>query len=405
MAMLAISTFLNYVDRQTLSLLAKPIQQALLMDDKAYATVVTSFMVAYTLGNLTSGLLIDRLGAVRALPFFVGAWSIAGAMSGMVHNMPELALSRFFLGLFETGNFIAAPIIVALFMPSHQRAFGVGLYTAAAMLGAAVSPPLVTAINEAVGWRSAFLMIGGAGFIWMLVWYLLPLKPLSGTDNALAPESVTAHGLVDISTWARAVSEPKVWAYGLGAMLTYPVWFFYLNWFPKYLTDERGLSTMQMGSRAWVVYLAAGIGCMTAGGILSALNRSGMSPVRARLYLMGAVALFAPTGAVNYFEPSIEWSLASAALVAFIHMIWQITITSLPLELFTSRSMGKVFAVAGVASGVGGIGSTWLVGQLVGVVTYKPMFIAMGFAYLVAMVIILVLLRLRGSQPTIVRRG
>ncbi|MDC8773513.1 MFS transporter [Roseateles albus] len=392
-AMLAISTFLNYIDRQTLSLLARPIQEALSMDDKAYSIVVTSFMVAYTLGNLSSGLLIDRLGAVRALPFFVAAWSIAGALSGMVQSSPELAVSRFFLGLFETGNFIAAPIIVSMYLPTHQRAFGVGLYTAAAMLGAAVSPPLLTHINEAVGWRMAFVLMGGAGLLWVLVWCLLPLKRNARQTDVAREAASPAAGVVDVQTWRQALAEPRVWAYGLGAMLTFPVWFFYLNWFPKYLTDERGLSTMEMGAKAWVVYLSAGIGCMVAGGILAKLIRSGLPPVRARLYVMASVCIAAPVGAINFWEPSIEISLASAACVALIHMIWQTTITTLPLELFTAKSLGKVFGVAGVASGLGGIFSTWLIGQLVGVVSYKPMFLVMSVAYVLAMAVIILLLK------------
>lgn len=401
-SMLALSTFLNYLDRQTLALLAKPIQHALAMDDKAYAAVVTSFMVAYTLGNLTSGWLIDKMGARRALPYFVGAWSIAGGLSGLVNNMPQLGISRFFLGLFETGNFIAAPIIVAMYLKPHQKAFGVGIYTAAAMLGAAVSSPLVTAIDAAVGWRAAFLILGAAGLLWVGVWMLIPAKALTATqcssDSGLhVATSAGPPSLVDLLSWAQALREPSVWAYGLGAMLTYPVWFFYLNWFPKYLTDERGLSTLQMGGRAWVVYLAAGLGCMAAGGILAWLIRRGMPPVLARLRLLGTVALVAPLGAINYFEPSIAVSLASAAVVAFIHMIWQITLTSLPLELFTERSLGKAFGVAGVASGLGGILSTWLIGQLVGVITYKPMFVVMSIAYAVALAIVITLLRCRRS--------
>ena len=363
------------------------------MDDKAYSIVVTSFMVAYTLGNLSSGLLIDRLGAVRALPFFVAAWSVAGALSGMVQSSPELAVSRFFLGLFETGNFIAAPIIVAMYLPTHQRTFGVGLYTAAAMLGAAVSPPLLTHINEAIGWRMAFILMGGLGLLWVLVWCLLPLKGNANHTGVARETASAAAGVVDVQTWRQALTEPRVWAYGLGAMLTFPVWFFYLNWFPKYLTDERGLSTMEMGAKAWVVYLSAGIGCMVAGGILAKLIRSGLPPVRARLYVMASVCIAAPVGAINFWEVSIEISLASAACVALVHMIWQTTITTLPLELFTPKSLGKVFGVAGVASGLGGIFSTWLIGQVVGVVSYKPMFLVMSVAYVLAMTVIILLLK------------
>lgn len=395
--MLATSTFLNYVDRQTLSLLARPIQLAMHMDDGAYAFVVTCFMVAYTLGNLSSGFIIDKLGPVRALPVFVALWSLAGALCGLAQTPAQLGISRFALGLFETGNFIAAPIIVALYLPARQRAFGVGVYTAAAMFGAAVSPPLVTQMHALVGWRTVFIAMGAAGLVWVAVWRLIPLGNPVGREQEERASAIGA-GAIDLASWLQAVREPKVWAYAVGAMLTFPVWFFYLNWFPKYLTDERGMSVLAMGARAWVVYLFAGVGCMVAGAIVAALVGRRVAAVRARLVVMGAVALLAPIGAVNYFEPAINVSLAVAACVALIHMIWQTTITSLPIELFTSRSLGKVFGVAGIATGLCSVVSTWAIGKLVGIVSYKPMFLVMAVVYLIAIAAVLALLRL-GRAP------
>ncbi len=405
MAMLAASTFLNYVDRQVLALLARPVQAALEMDDRGYATVVTAFMVAYTLGNLSSGWLLDRLGPVKAMPFFVGAWSIAGCVSSLAHDTTQLALSRFFLGLFETGNFIAAPVVVALFLPQRHKATGIGIYTAAAMFGAAVSPPLVTAINAAVGWRMAFLLLGVTGLCWVALWWLLPLRASSAASvGYAAQDGDEPAAMADPRSWGEVLTEPKVWAFGIGQALSFPVWFFYLNWFPKYLTDERGLSTLEMGQRAWAVYLAAALGSLSAGWVIAALVKRGFAPIRARLAAMAAIAVTAPLGAINYFEPSIDVSIASASTVAFLHLIWQVTITSLPLEIFNPRRMGKVLAVTGVTTGTGGIVSTWLIGQLVGTVTYRPMFIVMACAYTVALALVLLLLS-RGPRPAWGRRA
>jgi ACS family hexuronate transporter-like MFS transporter len=399
-AMLAFSTFLNYVDRQTLSLLSRPIQDALLMDDKAYAAVVTSFMIAYTVGNVSSGILVDRLGAVRAMPVFVVLWSLAGALCGLADNSTHLGAARFFLGLFETGNFLAAPIIVSMFLPADQKAFGIGIYTAAAMLGAAVSPPLVTLVNELAGWRAAFMLMGGAGLIWAFIWWLLPTRDIGAQGKGEQEDARSdPPGAVDIQTWGQALTEPRVWAQALGTMLTFPVWFFYLNWFPKYLTDERGLSTLEMGTRAWVVYLFAGIGCMLAGVVIAALlRRTRLSALCARIWVMAAVAVLAPVGAINYFTPPVAVSLASAAWVALFHMIWQITVTSLPLELFTARSLGKVLGIVGIVSGIGGIVSTWLIGNLVSVVSFRPMFIVMASVYLIAMAVMLALYKRGGVR-------
>jgi ACS family hexuronate transporter-like MFS transporter len=398
LAMLALSTFLNYVDRQTLALLARPLQDALHMDDRAYAAVVICFMVAYALGNLAAGAVVDRIGAARAMPLFVVLWSLAGAICGLVQTVPQLAASRFLLGLFETGNFLAAPVIVSMYLPAHQRASGIGIYSASALLGAAVSPPLVTAINAAMGWRAAFVILGASGFVWTIAWYLLPWSalntPVSAPDRAkLNPDAI------DIPTWRRAVCNPCVWAQAVGTMLTFPVWYFYLNWFPKYLTDERGLTILDMGSRAWVVYLFGGIGSIAVGSLMTFLARkSTLSSIGARLSTMALVCLVAPIGAWNYFSPAVSTSLAIAACVALVHMMWQTIITSMPLEVFTERSLGKVLGVVGIVSGIGGITSTWLIGELVGIVSYRPMFLVMSAAYLVALAGMTLLLRIGGVQ-------
>jgi len=390
--MLAASTFLNYMDRQALALLSRPIQAELVMDDRAYSYVVNAFMVAYMLGNVFAGLVLDRFGPFKALTIFVGVWSLAGAAAGLADTSFQLGIARFVLGLFETGNFIAAPIIVSLLLAARHRALGVGIYTAAAMLGAAASPPLVTWIGEFVGWRQAFVIVGAAGLVWVVVWQFLPLSKLASAA-AQTDEAGDTAGRLSILTWRGALKERKVWAYAMGSMLTYPVWFFYLNWFPKYLTDERGLSTLQMGSRAWVVFLCAGIGCLLAGSIIGWLVARRIAPVQARLWVLGAVCVVMPLGAVNYFEPPITVSLALSAGVALVHMIWQTTLTSLQLELFTAPSLGKVLGTAGVASGLGGIFSTWLIGHTVSIVSYKPMFVVISLVYAVALVLMMLLLR------------
>lgn len=393
--MLALATFLNYVDRQILALLARPIQDALGMDDQGYSLVVTVFMFAYMLGNLSSGLLIDRVGAQRALPLFLLFWSSANALSGLAHNTEQLAVTRFLLGIAETGGFIAAPILVGLYFPPREVALGVGVYTAAAMLGAAVSPPAVTGLYALLGWRIPFFITGLAGILLAMAWIAVLGWRTQAPRAATAGRAATVQAGAPALSWRRAVLMPRVWAYVAGTTLTFPVWYFYLNWFPKYLTDERGLSTLEMGSRAWVVYLFAGIGCMVGGALSNLLIRRGVAPLTARLRVMGVACLLAPVGIVNYFAPAVEISLAAAAAVALIHMVWQTTITSLPLDLFPARDQGKVYAVAGIGSGLAGMGSTWLIGQAVGQLSYRPMFLIMGFCYLLAL----------GAVVLLVRRG
>lgn len=395
-ALLSVSTLLNYIDRQTLALLAKPIQAALGMDDKGYAFVVTVFMFAYMGGNVIASWMIDRIGSRLTLMVLVVVWSVAGIASGVVLDAHQMAAARFILGLAEVGNWVAAVSLVNGFFGPKQRALAIGIYTAAAMFGAAMAPPVITWVNEITGWRIAFIITGGVGLVWAVIW-LLYTRGLARTDQGDATAPKPVEGDTDIATWGSALTSARVWAIALGIMLTWPVWYFYLNWFPKYLTDERGLTTLEMGRQAWVVYLAAGVGCLTGGAAPGILMRFGMSSARAKLWVLGAVCVFAPIGIANAFEPAVIISLLAGAIVAFVHMYWQINLTALASDLFTARSFGRVFAVAGVASGLGGMGTTWLIGQLVGIVSYRPMFVVMACVYPLAMALIVGLTR--GGRP------
>jgi len=388
--LLSLSTLLNYVDRQTLALLAKPIQSALHMDDKGYAFVVTAFMLAYMGGNFIASWLIDRFGAQKTLAILVIWWSVAGIVSGFVQNEQQMAAARFALGLAEVGNWVAAISLVNLFFPVHQRALAVGLYTGTALLGAAISPPLVTWLNEIMGWRSSFILTGLVGLTWSALWLIYNRKLPEAALAGLSPtDKVEPEGELD--TWWQALTSRRVWGVALVIMLTWPVWYFYLNWFPKYLTDERGLSTMEMGRQAWAVYLAAAAGSITGGAIPGLLGRLNIPPIRAKLYILAAVCLLAPIGLLNCLEPPVWVSLLVGGLVAFIHMYWQINVTALGGDLFTRSSYGRAFAISGLTSGIGGMASTWAIGQLVDTVSYKPMFACMVVLYPIGLAVFMVL--------------
>lgn len=138
---LFLSTVLNYVDRQTLSLLAPQIQRELDMSDLDYAQVVQLFLIAYTAAYLVVGRVTDWLGSRLSLALFVAWWSLANMAAGLVTTVGQLGVARFFLGLGEAGNYTAAPKAVSEWFPPKERAFGVGVYTAGAMVGATIAPP------------------------------------------------------------------------------------------------------------------------------------------------------------------------------------------------------------------------------------------------------------------------
>ncbi|MDH7973905.1 MFS transporter [Sphingomonas sp. AR_OL41] len=388
-AMLALAAVLNYVDRQTLALMAGAVQGDLHIDDKGYAAVVNAFLVSYMLGGLLAAFIVDRIGARWGMLLFVGWWSLASAATGLAHNVWQLGASRFALGLGEAGNWVASPKLVREWFPQPQRALAIGIYSSAAHFGAAIAPALMAGLFLLVGWRWTFVISGLAGATWLCAWLLLyrpdrrpdavaPADPAAPTRDADGAEPVDDAGL---RGWIAVMKTRGVWFYAVANSLTNPVWFFYLFWFPKYLTDERGLSIAQMGRTSWIVYASAGFGAV-GGGLLSGwVVRRGVRPARARVVAMGAVAAIAPVGALNALQPSVQISLALGAIVAFCHTAWVTNQTALPVDLYPTRHIGKVMGIGGIVTGLVTIASTFLIGQMVATLTYRPMFLVIAVAY------------------------
>ena len=378
-AMLAAAAVLNYLDRQTLALMAGTIQGQLRISDLGYATLVNAFLVAYTAGGLISAFIVDRLGARRSMALFVGWWSLASTLSGLAGNIWQLAATRFALGIAEAGGWIASPKLVQEWFPNRERALAIGIYSSAAHFGAALAPILITTMLLSVGWRVTFIVTGTIGLTWLAIWQLrYRAGRTTPAPEVEPPASGTGGGLAE---WVAVLRTRAVWLIATGNALTNPVWFFYLFWFPKYLTEERGLTIAEMGRLSWVVYASAGFGSVLGGIVSGALVRRGMRPARARVATMGLVAVIAPIGACNALAPAVWVSLALGALVALVHTAWVTNQTALCVDLYPARHIGKAMAVNGIIGGLVTIVTTQLVGELVATITYRPMFLVIAIAY------------------------
>lgn len=377
-AMLAAAAVLNYLDRQTLALMAGAIQTQLKIDDVGYAMLVNAFLAAYTIGGLISAFIVDRLGARRSMALFVGWWSLASALSGMAGSAGQLAATRFALGIAEAGGWIASPKLVQEWFPNRERALAIGLYSSAAHFGAALAPISITTLLLTVGWRATFVITGVIGLSWLAIWQFAYRAERAAPTIEPEVHPIGGNGFAG---WSSVLRTRAVWLVAIGNALTNPVWFFYLFWFPKYLTEERGLSVAEMGRLSWVVYASAGVGSVLGGLVSGAFVRSGMRPARARIATMALVAVIAPIGALNAFAPAVWISLALGALVALVHTAWVTNQTALFVDLYPGRHIGKVMAVNGIIGGLVTILTTQLVGELVATITYRPMFLVIAVAY------------------------
>ena len=385
LALLFASTVLNYLDRQTLSILAPLVQRDLRIDDIGYAHVVQLFLIAYTIAYLVAGWLTDRLGTRMALALFVGWWSLANMATGFVRSAGELGGARAMLGLGEAGNYTAGPKAVSEHFPPRERGLALGTYTAGAMVGATIAPPLIGWLALAHGWRAAFVVTGAFGLIWLLAW--LAIHPRERTQRGAAREP---------TPWRAILSERPLWGLALARMLADPVWYFYLFWFPKYLSDHRGFDLPTVAATAWIVYLAADIGSIGGGLFSGLLIRRGMAAPRSRMVGLGLAASLAPAGMLISTDPGIALTFALGALVACAHLVFQTNISTLVVDLYPTRVVATVFGIVAAGSGLGGIFSTQLVGHLAQSGNYAQIFLLMGCLHPLALLVAWGALR---SQP------
>ena len=401
LALLFFSTVINYLDRQALSILATTIQADLGMSDLEYARVVQVFLFAYAAAYVMAGRVTDWLGARVALLLFVGWWSLANIATGFVRSAFELGAARFALGLGEPGNYTVGTKVVSEQFPAPQRGLALGLYTAGAMIGATLAPPLIGGIALTYGWRSAFWITGVAGLLWMIAWYLIYPRPArqagTGVPAATAAEAVAMPAIETPASpapaasmkgvWGRLARDRTVWALVASRAVADPVWYFYLFWFPKYLGDARGMSLAAIASLAWIVYVAADIGSVGGGLISGRLVKRGMSPVRARLATMIGAACLAPIGMLVALHPPIPLLLALACVVTFAHLTYQINLTAMTVDLFPSRYIASVAGLVGCGSALGGMVSAQVVGHLVADGNFDRAFVLMAFLHPIAVLL------------------
>ena len=396
--LLFLSTVINYMDRQNLSILARTIQDDLHISDLQYSYVVQDFLLAYTLSYLVAGRLTDYFGTRISMAFFVVWWAIADMSTSLSRGLLSLGCFRFLLGVGEPGNYTAAPKAVSEWFPPKERGLVIGIYTAGATLGATLAPPLIAFLGSRFHWRAVFLFTGSLGLLWVIPWLWLYRRPeeqprLTEEEKRIvvpAPSAAetAAAEMPPEGRWRYILTRRETWLLMIGRMITDPVWYFYLFWFPKYLSDARHLTLTQVGRIAWIVYLAADLGCIFGGYFSGVLIKRGFTPVRSRLWVMGIAAALLPLSPlINSASPPLL-AVCIAGTAAFAHLSWQIALSTLVVDLYPKPLVGTVFGLVAAGSGFGGMISTNLVGRAVTYWSYAPLFVVMGFLHPVAYLMI-----------------
>jgi len=176
-ALLFFATTINYTDRQVLGLLAPLLQTKIGWNEAQYAYIGTSFLIAYALGLLIMGGLIDRVGTRLGYAAAIAIWSLAAVAHSLVGSARGFGIVRFALGFGESGNFPAAIKTVAEWFPKRERALATGIFNSGTNAGATIAPLVVPWIALRLGWQFAFLFTGAFSAVWIVSWLARYRRP------------------------------------------------------------------------------------------------------------------------------------------------------------------------------------------------------------------------------------
>jgi MFS transporter, ACS family, hexuronate transporter len=385
-ALVFVSTVINYVDRQTLAVLMPRLSKELGITNAEYGLISNAFLIPYTLMFIGSGLLIDRYGTKLIYGIAAVWWSIASMLHALAGSFGGFSTARFLLGTAESANFVGAQKVAAEWFPPKDRGTLNGLVQAGTVTGAVITPPLVIWMANQWGWRSAFLFTGALGLIWAVAWFWFYHLPEN--HPRIAPEElalIQAHELaapaLPLATsikWLDFFHFPQTWGLLLARIISDPVWWFYLLWLPKYLTEQRGLSEKHMSYVVWIPYLFSDIGSILGGWYSGKLIARTMGAVASRKTVMFASVLVMPIGLLLVFKPGTAISLALISLVLGAHNCWKTNLVTLTVDIFPRSVVGSVHGIVATGGGIGGALFTSIAGIVIDKYSYTPLLVAMG---------------------------
>jgi ACS family hexuronate transporter-like MFS transporter len=402
--LLFLSTVINYLDRQTLSVLAPQLKSEFQWTNQDFAWIVIAFRLSYTVGQAVSGRLLDRFGTRNGLSLAVFWYSTVAMLTAGASGFASFVGLRFLLGAGEAANWPAATKAVSEWFPRRERGWAVALFDSGSSVGAALATVIVPLLYLYFGsWRPAFLITGALGFVWLFLWrrhYHPPdVHPRLGEaerdailsdreeERAGAPpqtqETVPTGTLLRLrQTWGAIASRG----------LTDPVWFMITDWFAIYLVSK-GFDLAQTAVGFWVPFLAADLGNFFGGGFSSWLIRRGWSVGRARrtLIVAGGFGVLALIPAA--FMSGIVPLVACFAIATFSYAVMSTMALSLPADMFESRAVASVAGLSGAAAGAGTLISTYLIGVVADRFSFQPILITASLIPLAAAALVVLLVR------------
>lgn len=396
---LFLSTVINYIDRQTLSVLAPYIKAEFHWNNATFAILIISFRLAYAFGQSASGRTLDKIGIRRGLPLAVAFYSITAMATSLATGLKSLSMFRFLLGAGESANWPGAAKTVAEWFPKRESGWAVAIYDSGSAIGGAVAPFIVFSVYRLFNdWRPAFFITGLLGLAWIPLFRWLYHPPETHPRLSAAERHDILTNRADASPTAQPslpyktlLAQKKTWGIVIAKTFTDPVWYFITDWFAIYLV-AKGYNPEQSLLAFWVPFLAADIGNFAGGGLSSHLIKKGWDTPRSRRFVAVLSGLGMATLAGAAFTNSFPIMVACFALSTLAYASFSTIVLALPGDLFPTGSVASVSGLSGTGAGLGTIAATYLTGIVSDAYSFEPILITAACIPLIATLAVVTLL-------------
>jgi MFS transporter, ACS family, hexuronate transporter len=395
------STVINYIDRQTLNVLAPYLKAEYHWTNSDFASIVIAFRLSYAVVQLVGGRLVDVLGTRRGLGIAVAWYSVIAMLTSLSGGLGSFRTFRFLLGAGEAANWPGATKAVSEWFPARERGIAVALFDSGSAIGAAVAPALVVWLFHVFAdWRPAFLITGALGFLWLLAWLATYQRPeehprISDSERALILEGRSGAGKRPAPTRAplsMLVRYRQTWGVVLAKAILDPYWFLVADWFALFLVS-RGFKLEDTLAGFWVPFVCADLGNFVGGGLSSYFIQRGWSVGAARrvIFLICGPLMLLLIPAV--FTTRLWLLIAEFGLATLGYAACATIFLTLPSDLFESGSVATVSGLAGTIAGFVTIAATYAIGEVTDRYSFAPILLGVSAAPVLAAIAVFALVR------------
>ena len=395
--LLFFATTVNYVDRLVFGFLGPELMKPehFGWTPKDLTDIVFWFEVAYAIGLLGAGRVLDWIGTRAGYAISLTFWSLASILHAFMGSIMGFSIARFLLGLGEAGNFPAAIKTVAEWFPKKERALATGVFNAGSNVGAIIAPLAVPWLYINWGWQWAFIMTGAIGLVWLIFWFALyhiPTEhPKLSREELAYIQSDPPEPTVKVP-WLRLLPHRQTWAFVFAKFATDSIWRWYLYLLPLFFVQVFGLDIKNFGPPFVVIYVMADVGSIAGGWLSSKLIKGGRSVNFGRKVALLVCALcVVPVVMVTHVE-NMWIAVGLVGLAAAAHQGWSANLFTTASDMFPKQAVGSVVGLGGMAGAVGAMAILILTGRLLGdkpnAASFAPLFILAASAYLVSLLVI-----------------